>query len=1040
MHIKNLTSNFSSFAFSEILKRRFDIACSTLLVLTLCQLAFSQSDKATDFPKPFNTQDEGNGVTPAAQALQSIKLPAGFRATLFADDQRVEQPIGMTTDARGRLWVVENYTYAQRETNFDANLRDRIVIFDPVTRERTVFWDQGQKVTSVEIGFGGVWVAAAPNLLFIPDANQDDKPDGPPQVLLNGWDDDRVRHNIVNGLRWGPDGWLYGRHGILGTSYVGKPAAPRSQRTAINCGVWRYHPTKHKFEVVAHGTTNPWGTDWDQHGEMFIINTVIGHHWHIVPGAQFRRMYGEHFDHHVYNVMPQTADHYHWDTKENWSDIRKIGLSNTTAAAGGGHAHSGFMIYQSDRWPAEFRGNAFTVNLHGRRLNRDKLARQGSAFVATHAPDFMTIDDEWFRGVELIQTYDGSVYVADWSDIGECHENDGVHRTSGRIYNINYGPPQDNTPPNLYKLSDAELVKLLRHENVWFSRQAQQQLQQRSANGTLDDNTIRLLIASYQSAKSAVHRLRALWSLNGVSRLKPSWLIEQFKNPNENVRVWSLRLLMERDSLEQPILTAIADQARREESGLVKLYLASALQKLPEETAWSVANSLARDGKYAEDRFLRHMIWYGISNIVLSNPEEAADLASGSQIPLVRQSIARRLTYELYDQPKAIEPLLKRFPNATPAAKTEILAGMKLALRGQRSVPKPKSWPAVEQAAINNDALTKLVRNISVVFGDGRAIEELKKIVNSGNDYAAQRSALKSLVATQDETIIPLLHSKINHRELGVDAITGLATVNNENTGAELLKQFAGLTPNQKSAAINTLTSRRSFAILLLDAITKDQIPASIVEPFQVRQMASFQTESIEQQLQKLWPKLRPTSEKESEKIAKYAKLLTPSLLKQADKSLGRALFNKTCAKCHRLFGRGGQIGPDLTGAQRSNLNYLVENIAAPSATLAKEYQMSIVELKRGRILNGVILAKTNRTTTLQTDKERIVLANDDIHSVTPSTLSLMPENLLDQLSTTDVAALLAYLRSPSQVPLPPKFRPRKAGNLGGACGLPPGR
>src|SRR5260370_399394 len=144
-----------------------------------------------------------------------------------------------------------------------------------------------------------------------------------------------VRHNIVDGLKWGPDGWLYGRHGILATSLVGKPGASASQRTPINCGIWRYHPTRKVFEVVAQGTTNAWGFDYDEHGEMFFINTVIGHLWHVVPGAHYRRMYGTGFNPHLYQLIEKTAGHFHCDPGEKWDDIRKGGVSPTTDKAGG---------------------------------------------------------------------------------------------------------------------------------------------------------------------------------------------------------------------------------------------------------------------------------------------------------------------------------------------------------------------------------------------------------------------------------------------------------------------------------------------------------------------------------------------------------------------------------------------------------------------------------------------------------------------------------------------------------------------------------
>nr|MBC8289634.1 dehydrogenase [Planctomycetota bacterium] len=450
------------------------------LLLTFVGL-FGSIALADDFPKVENTEKGDPPLTPQ-QALDALELPEGFKATLFAAEPDVRQPIALATDSRGRLWVAENYSYAERERNFDDRFRDRIVILEDEDHDgqfdkRTVFWDQGRRLTSVEIGHGGVWVLDAPNLLFIPDKDGDDKPDGEPVVMLDGWDDAGVRHNIVNGLRWGPDGWLYGRHGILATSPVGPPGATPDQRTKINCGIWRFHPTRHKFEVVCHGGTNAWGMDWDANGEPFYINTVIGHLWHIIPGAYYRRMYGEHFNPNVYDVIEQTADHFHWDTKENWSDIRKLGVTNTTDEAGGGHAHCGMIIAQFPHWPKEFFNSVLTVNLHGRRINRDTLHRDGSTFTGRHGSDFIKTTDPWFRGVELHAGRWGELYIADWSDTGECHENDGVHRSSGRIFRITYEAAQPSAPrsPNtgdLRKLSSKQLVERLGEDDEWQARMA----------------------------------------------------------------------------------------------------------------------------------------------------------------------------------------------------------------------------------------------------------------------------------------------------------------------------------------------------------------------------------------------------------------------------------------------------------------------------------------------------------------------------------------------------------------------------------------
>ena len=436
------------------------------------------------------------------QAIAQTLLPPGFKASIVAAEPEVRQPIAMAFDDRGRLWVADCFLFVDLKTNYDSNLRDRILIFEDSKGtghfdKKTIFWDKGQRLTSIAPGFGGVFALCAPNLIFIPDRNGDDVPDGPPQVLLDGWDTDVVRHNIVNGLKWGPDGWLYGRHGILATSAVGAPGTPDTQRTRLNAAIWRYHPTAKKFEVVCQGTTNPWGHDWDEYGNLLFINTVIGHLWQGIPGAYFERMFGEHLVAHRYGLIEQAADHYHWDTGKSWTASR-----NAAAGAdelGGGHAHSGYMFFLGVFWLVFFRGKLFTLNFHGRRINEDALEQNGSGLVGRHRPDFVKFGDPWFRGVDLDYGPDGAVYILDWSDTGECHGHDGVNRESGRIYKLTYegtskakeAPPM--TPAGLLaerglaKLANGELVQLQFHPNEWYARHARRILQERANDGDVDN-------------------------------------------------------------------------------------------------------------------------------------------------------------------------------------------------------------------------------------------------------------------------------------------------------------------------------------------------------------------------------------------------------------------------------------------------------------------------------------------------------------------------------------------------------------------------
>ncbi|MEM9828800.1 MAG: PVC-type heme-binding CxxCH protein, partial [Planctomycetota bacterium] len=399
-----------------------------------------------EFP---NTQAASSGQPMGpAEAAASFDLPEDFEVRVFAAEPDVQNPIDASWDSRGRLWVAENYTYAERSQRFDLSLRDRVVILDGAdgdrATQRTVFTDDVQMLTSIEVAPNGVYLMCPPTLLFIPDADQDDVPDGPAQVVLDGFTVAEANyHNFANGIRFGPDGWLYGRCGGSCPGRIGKPGTPDAARRALEGGMWRYHPQSEIVEVLTTGTTNPWGHDFDARGEGFFVNTVNGHLWHLIHGAHFTRPFTLDPNRRTFELIDFHADHWHFDTGGAWHESRD-GAAN---AYGGGHAHCGTLIYEDPVWPDRYRGKLWTLNFHGRRVNQEVLKRQGGGFVATHDEDLFIVGDPWFRGMNLLTGPDGNVFVLDWSDTGECHEHDGVHRTSGRIYKIKHcDAPERKTP------------------------------------------------------------------------------------------------------------------------------------------------------------------------------------------------------------------------------------------------------------------------------------------------------------------------------------------------------------------------------------------------------------------------------------------------------------------------------------------------------------------------------------------------------------------------------------------------------------------
>ncbi len=1026
--------------------------------LTLA-LGSSTARAAEDFPKPYDSEIRGMPMS-AEEAARSFKMPPGFAVTVFASEPDVRQPIAMAFDPRGRLWVAENYTYAEAKVRYDTNLADRVLIFEDTNHDghfdkRTVFFDRAKVLTSVEVGLGGVFLMCPPRLLFIPDRNHDDIPDGEPEVLLDGFDvTGGNHHTFANGLRWGPDGWLWGRVGISNTPRIGRPGTPEAERVRMNGGIWRYHPTRRIVEMVCSGTTNPWGNDWNAVGEPFFINTVIGHLWHAIPGAHFKLMYGDDVNPHSYGLIDQHADHYHFDTGAGWTKSRAAADGSSFAAGsdslGGGHAHTGLMIYQGDNWPDEYRDKLFTLNFHGRRINVERLERQGSGYVGKHDRDFLTVGDPWFRGIDVIAGPDGGVYIADWSDTGECHESDGVHRSSGRIYKVTYGNPKPLAFGDLTKLPDKKLVPLLFDKNEWTARQARRVLADRFVETGKAPDVAKQLQQAFATERETPQKLRALWALDAIGEASSDWLLQLTRDPDEHIRSWAVRLLadlvaadvsrltssssdatlsgqptMASQSLLTSAATRFTELARTDPSPFVRLYLASALQKLPLDSQRELALALVRHAEDANDHNLGLMIWFGIAPLVGAQPLAGVELVMASQHRIVRQYIARRLAEDIETKPEGLNHLLAAVQDSdngfTPQAQ-DLLRGMSEALRGWRKTKPPASWAAfASRTSASNDAeTTQRVRELSVVFGDGRALGDVRHILaDPMADLLARRNALRTLLDSQTDNLPPLLKQLLSEEAFRTEATIGLLELGDPDGPALAVSRYQKAVASDQAQLLAALVSRPAGAAALLQAIADGRIPRADLTPFHARQITSLEDAALTKRLGEVWGSIRTSDAEKRASSARFRQELTPERLTSADLGHGRQLFNLACAACHKLYGEGGNVGPDLTGSGRGQLDYLLENMVDPSAVVSAEYRMTIATLKDERVLNGVLRDQTARTVTIQSQTGLTTIERTEIESLQDSALSVMPEGLLEALQPDDRRDLIGYLMYSQPVALP---------------------
>lgn len=1009
-------------------------------------VALSLIARAADFPAPHNSETTPGSPIPAEEAAAKWKVPPGFKVTVFAAEPDVQNPIACAWDPRGRLWVAENYTYAERTVKWENKLRDRVLIFedsdgDGKHDKRTVFTDEVQHLTSVEVGLGGVWLMCPPQVLFIPDRNRDDVPDGPAEVVLDGFTVPAENyHNFANGLRWGPDGWLYGRCGASSPGLIGAPGTPNEKRVPLAGGIWRYHPKRKVFEALCHGTTNPWGSDWNQDGEMFFTNTVNGHLWHMIPGAHYTRPHTIDPNPNVYELIDQHADHYHFDTGKGWAASRDG--ANGADALGGGHAHCGAMIYLADNWPKEYRGKLMTLNFHGRRINVERLERNGSGYVGKHEPDICFSPDPFFRGIDLTYGPDGGVFILDWSDTGECHENTGVHRQSGRIYKITYGDPKKLKVPDLTKLESSELVRLHEHPNEWYTRMARRELIDRSDRGA-DDKVIYMLLAlgsmehngyprvPVASRVRAFQTKNALGLLDHVQLTKVSTLAadpeiralaSQQWLASEPLDLVTGKRFSQLSRFSDGAMKELEQLAENEASPSVKLHLASGLMRLPPDQRFNTARILASHEEDADDHNLPLLLWYAIEPIASTQPAQLVGILERCQLPTLRKLIARRLGSMSDKEAKPLADAIRVSADKDARFQSDVVAGLTAAFTGWRQASKPGSWDdfAAKLAASGDAELLAKVRELNVLFGDGRALDDVKKLaLDNKADLEARKSAVRSLIDARPDDLREICEKLLSVRFLNTIAARGLALSNDPSVGVKLAKSYKTFHPSERAAVIETLTSRPSFAKALLDEVAAGRISREDVSAYHARQIRSFNDEALIKQLSQAWGEVRDGGEDKRALIAKWKAALTTEALAKADKSAGRVVFTQVCTACHVMYGAGGHIGPDLTGSGRSNIDYLLENILDPGAVVNADFRLNVLTLKDGRVLNGMVSAKTDRTLTLKTMTEPVTVERSEIVKQEELPQSLMPEGLVQAFSREQVRDLIAYLMHPVQVPLP---------------------
>jgi putative heme-binding domain-containing protein len=433
------------------------------------------------------------------------------------------------------------------------------------------------------------------------------------------------------------------------------------------------------------------------------------------------------------------------------------------------------------------------------------------------------------------------------------------------------------------------------------------------------------------------------------------------------------------------------------------------------------------------------MYWYAFERLVGQDPEPAMAMALESKVPNILSFTVRRIGAAGDEQSIAtLAGSLKKVPDE--AKQVEILRGINAALKGRRSVPMPKGWEATEEklAASTNADVRAQAQALSATFGSRTALAAMKKTLSDASAPADLRlAALESLLGAKEPGLAVSLQQLLNDEKLRGPALKGLAAYDDPKTAAAILESYKNLTPAEKKDALLTLTSRVNFARELLNAVGTAVPPGDFTADV-LRQLRTLNNSDVESLLARNWGVVRETEKDKLDKIAKVKSLLnakTPGFT-MPDPANGRLVFNKTCGQCHVLFDSGGKVGPDITGSNRQDLDYLLLHVIDPNAVIPNDYRASQLDTKDDRTIVGIVKKEDGQAVTIMTANETLVIPRGEVARLKPSPLSMMPDGLLDTMTPQEVRDLVAYLRSAEQVPLP---RGAAAAGGGGAGPGPAG-
>lgn len=977
--------------------------------------------------------DPGPKLSPQ-EALAQMKFAPDLKGELILHEPEVTQPAHMSFDERGRLWVTQyrQYPYpaglkivgrsASQEAIFDRvppsppyhdRGADIISIHedtdgDGLYDKRTVFQEGLNMANAAVRGRGGVWVMNPPYLLFYPDKNFDDVPDGPPEVRLQGFGLEDT-HSVANGLVWGPDGWLYGGQGSTTTSRVTRPGLDGPDAEGVffdGSMVWRYHPDTREYDIFVRGGGNTFGLELDAQGRLYSgYNGGKTRGFHYVQNGYFTLQRPGASEMYAFGQLPYMHPA---------ADVARF-------------SHFGAFV-EGTAMPAKYQGHLFALDpLHNEVIDSERIVGR-STFETRDLGRVMSTQDPAFRPLYAVNAPDGSMLISDMYEYYTAHRNhyqSQIDPTTGRIYRLRAPDAPLERDINLAKKSSRELVALLSHPNKWHRQTAVRILGERKDQASV------ALLQGVLAENRDLGALNALWALYQIGRLDDRTAQAALDHSYPSVRLWAVRFIGDKygvnrglglpglgakpvTNIPAAMFTALSTLAQREPDAEVRAQVASTAQRLITPQSLQLVATLATHDEDATDPYIPLLTWWALEAQVRIDRAKAVEMFKSAALwdrPMAQQHLLSRLMRRLAlegrpDDLLACAQLLRLAP--TPQHSAYLMKGFEEAYRGRTMDNLPDELVQAMVASGRSPLALRLRQ------GDATAVKEaLAKMGDKQADLEDRLACARIFGEVKTNEAVPALLAVAEGNEpdtLRKTALVALAGYDQPEIGAWAAALLPGTKGDLRTGVLALMASRARWSRNLLHAVENGQIATDTVPPDIVDRMRGHNDPEVYKLLNQLFPRVAASNSSDlSRRIAEVRAKLKEE---PGNARAGESVFAQTCAACHTLFAKGGKLGPDLNPYQRDNLETLLVNIINPNAEIREGFQYHMVVTKDGRSLSGFLVSRDTQIVVLRgLEGEDITLRQAEIKSLSPVSRSLMPEGLLDNMDGQKIRDLFAYLR-----------------------------